>query len=96
MTYTVEKQIDTTYTSVGRQLYEVPSSYPTDPIDEPDTQGLVLALNDIFTATSNLTYVWDWETIQSCPEVFRPMSNTVTALACKLECWDLSELPDEF
>lgn len=94
MTYTVERQTDTVYTSVGGQLYEVPSSYPTDLVDEPVSQDLVFALNDIFITTANLVYTWDWETIQSCPEVFRPMSTTVTALACKLESWDLPS--DEF
>lgn len=93
MTYTIQNPADITYSEVGGQFYEVPTSYLTDPIDEPDTQDLVFALNDIFRATPNLVYTWDFETIQSCTEVFRPMSNTVTALAYRLECWDL---PDEF
>lgn len=35
MAYAIEKQIDTTYATVGGQLYEVPSSYPAEPIDDP-------------------------------------------------------------
>ena len=100
MTYTVERQIDTTYASVGGQLYQVPSTSLAEPVDDPnwkpnaDVDCWVITL-----ATKKL----------SCPPFKihwwnggKNMANGQGSVLeafpeCVILDWShLSELPDEF